>query len=109
MKSASLASDGRPVIEVTEFQLRNRVLSIGGSAVVYEGNVMISLMHGTDVVARHFCQASAGGPERGAWVTEIALPPNVDAVVIHQEHMEETPAEFEAAQQVRISLSGKAS
>jgi len=107
MKSLSLASDGRPVIEVTRFRVRNGVLTIGGSAVVYEGNVMLSLTHGTKMVARHSCQASTGGPERGEWVAEIALPKNADTVVVHQEVMEETPAEFTAAEEVRISLNAE--
>lgn len=73
---------------------------------MYEGNVQLSLMHGSDLVARHFCQASAGGPERGEWLTESELPRTVDAVFVHQETMEESSPELETAQTVRISLGG---
>lgn len=66
------APDGRPLIEVTETNVTpSGSLVLGGTACVFEGNVLIYVVPRNGDEHFKFSQASAGGPERGTWSATI--------------------------------------
>lgn len=84
----AMALDGRPLIEIWDADRHGEHLALSGTASAYEGNVLIEV-HGADgSTTIHNTQASAGGPERGAWSIDVAIEDAV-SVVIGQEEMEE--------------------
>ena len=84
--------DGRPLIEVTAFNLSGQSLHIEGTAVVYEGNVMVRVVDRDGRTNISNVQASAGGPQRGVWSTDVAVSHSALRVIVGQEEMEEAAA-----------------
>jgi|SRR4051794_23020777 hypothetical protein len=71
--SLGKATDGRPVVEVSNIELSLGTLRLRGTASVYEGNLLVHVQsHDGSPGEWHHSPASVGGPGRGMW--EIELP-----------------------------------
>jgi len=69
---AALAGDGRPVLEGVA-TIDDAVLQLRGTAVVFEATIeLVVRSEDQDVLFLH-AEATAGGPARGDWSTEVAL------------------------------------
>ena len=101
----AIAPDGRPLIEVGEVREEvPGVLTLGGTACVFEGLVVIRVEHPDEATTRYFAQASAGGPERGTWTASIQVATD-DVVVIGQTEMGEGPgASSIPSREIAISI-----
>ena len=103
-RSAGLASDGKPIIEVHSVVRSRNKLVLSGTASVYEGTVLIQLLRGAVVVGRFFSQAAIGAPARGAWPVEVPLPALTDWVILSQEQMGGSSHEIREEDVVAIRL-----
>lgn len=91
--TAQLADDQRPLIEVTSIERASGTISLTGTAVAYEGTVLIDIVNRDgSVLDTTFTTASAGGPTRGAWTIRVSLPDDATELVVRQEEMEEGAA-----------------
>jgi hypothetical protein len=61
--SKAIAPDGGPYIEIEEVVRRDSSYLMRGTAIVWEGTLLLRFIGGQTRVAT----ASVGGPERGSW------------------------------------------
>lgn len=92
-RTAQIADDQRSMIEVTSLERAGETVSLMGTAVTYEGTVLVEVVarDGT-VLQATFATASAGGLERGDWALQLTLAHDAAGLVIRQEEMEEGAA-----------------
>lgn len=101
--TVQIAGDNRPMIEVVSLERHGGALTLTGTAVVYEGTVLVDIVTlDGRILLTVFTTASAGGPMRGAWAATLPLAEAMAELVIRGEEMEEGAG---AANQRRIVVA----
>ncbi len=88
--SEGVADDGLPFVLVTEARTTNEQIEIKGTAIVYEGTVIVRLVDSKGKVLWHgFATASAGAPVRGSFSASVPLMVGAEAILLGPEETEE--------------------
>lgn len=89
LASTSLADDGRPFVEVESATLVRGELLLVGTAVVFEGTILVEFHDEQGLASISSYQASAGGPERGNWQARAMLARGTARVIVRGSDMKE--------------------
>lgn len=104
-QSSREALDGRPVIEIESAHRRGSLVTLSGSASVYEGTVLVEALGEEGTEATFFSTATEGAPGRGLWQLTFELPMDTRFIRVRQEEMEETPRLVETSTVITIDAS----
>lgn len=89
-ESEGVADDGLPFLLVAEARTTNEQIEIKGTAIAYEGTVVVRLVDSNGKVLWHgFATASAGAPRRGFFSASVPLVGGAEAILLGPEEMEE--------------------
>ena len=103
--SRALGIDGRPIIEVSAVSRSADSVFLRGTAVAFEGTILITTVQLDGTRLRTVvCTATKGGPERGDWRATVPVDRGVDSLLVEVEPMEETPVDVQQNQTVRVVL-----
>src|SRR4051812_14228271 len=89
--TTAVSIDGRPIIEVTQFNARpgSKSVTLAGTASTYEGTVLLTVIADGDRRHVDHTQASEGGPSRGTWKATVLLPAGAKRIQVSGPEMEE--------------------
>lgn len=104
--SRALGIDGRPIIEVAQVRRDAECVFLRGTAIAFEGTVLITTVGIDGAKLRTVvCTATKGGPARGTWRATVPLDPGAECLLVELEAMEETPMDVHENQTVRVAVA----